>query len=250
MVHKVKETVLNALFPSNIICDICGVELDMTLKYSLCTSCYKAIRKINEEPFRCSCCDKPVERIHEQLESYYYKCKECQEKFSFYQCHRTFAHYEGTMKKILMAIKYHGKTHHISFLVDSLYAVVQREFSQVQFDGIVSVPIHFTRKLSRQFNQAELLADALSEKMKVKHFKALKRVKRTKRLKLLSRQERKNVLKNAILLKSAYKNQILGKNILIIDDIYTTGVTVNSCAQVLYENGVSNSYVLTVATGY
>lgn len=240
---------MSILYPENLTCVVCQCELAKSVSTGCCERCFGTIEKIDYLGLTCKQCGKPVVASEEALEPYFYKCKPCQEQFSFLTAHRSYALYEGAIKKMLMDIKYHDKTHALNFLGQCLKVVFDTTFEGVEIDYVVWVPIHFTRRMKRQYNQAELLAKSFSKLEGLTCLPALKRVKRTKRLKLLSREERKVSLHRAISIKPEYKKQILGKNILIIDDIYTTGVTLNTCASVLYECGAEKLYALTVATG-
>lgn len=237
------------LYPDHLTCIVCQSELGKGEATGCCETCLSTIQSIDYKTLTCKQCGKPVMASVEALKPYFYKCKPCQEQFSFLKAHRSYALYEGAIKKMLMDIKYHDKTQALKFLAQSLKGVYDGELKDAQIDYVVCVPIHFTRRLKRQYNQAELLAKAFSPLVGLGYIPALKRIKRTKRLKLLSRDERKVSLHRAISIKSEYKNKIMGKNILIIDDIYTTGATLNTCASVLYECGAANLYALTVATG-
>lgn len=238
------------LYPSYNFCTVCLSELDASKKMTLCDGCIKEVKKITDFENRCMVCGKPVLEAFEALLPYRYKCKACQEQFSFLKAHRTYALYEGPIKKMLMDLKYHDRTHHLAFLVETLCETIENQYKGIHFDLITCVPIHWTRLLKRQYNQAALLAKMLSKRTNIPYAPLLSRNKRTKRLKLLTREERKSIIHGVISLKTAYKNHIRGKNILIIDDIYTTGATLNECARVFYEKEAAGIYALTVATGH
>lgn len=241
---------IDVLYPKHNFCTVCQSELDASKKMTLCETCIKEVKKITDFENRCMVCGKPVLEAFEELLPYRYKCKPCQEQFAFIKAHRTYALYEGPIKKMLMDLKYHDRTHHLYFLVEALCETIESQYEGLRFDLITCVPIHWTRLLKRQYNQAALLAKMLSKRINIPYEPLLRRTKRTKRLKLLTREERKNIIQGVILVKSAYKNRIRGKNILIIDDIYTTGATLNECAKAFYEEEAAGIYALTVATGH
>lgn len=237
---------LSFLWPDFVTCAICDVELDAREEKHLCETCEKGVERI--EGHLCATCGRPVEGSLEALSPYGYKCKSCQEQFSYIARHRSFAHYEGSVKKMLMAIKYAGKRYHLAYIHGALNEVLAKEFAFDAIDYVMPVPVHFTRLLSRGFNQSALIAKGLGDSRQ--YLDGFKRIKKTKRLKNLSRDERQMVLKDAIILKSVFRSSVLGKNILIVDDIYTTGATLNACAKTLYEAGAKNVYAMTFAMGY
>lgn len=236
------------IWPNYLTCNSCEKELDASRKKFLCDACEEAIDLV-EGPL-CSACSKPVAPVYDQLRPYGYKCKACQENFTFVTKHAAYSHYEGPMKQILMALKYKGKTHHVPYLATCLAKAHDRHFKDTPIDFVVPVPIHAKRQRQRGYNQAALLAETLCKNHSaLAYADMLDRIKATPKMKKLTRDQRILTLKDAIELKIAYNNAIKGKNILIVDDIYTTGTTLNACAKVLYEAGADRIYGLTLATG-
>ncbi|MDE7045569.1 MAG: ComF family protein, partial [Acetatifactor sp.] len=114
-------------------------------------------------------------------------------------------------------------------------------------DALIPVPVHPSRKRRRGYNQAELIARRLSELSGIPMEAALiRRVKKTRPLKGLSNSERQNNLKRAFKIDI---NDVKLNTIVIIDDIYTTGATIDSMAQVLKEKGVKKIYFMALAVG-
>ena len=112
---------------------------------------------------------------------------------------------------------------------------------------LVPVPCSAQRIRKRGYNQAAVLAEKLSEIVRIPVDKeALKRSKDTKALRTMSASERQNNLKRAF---HAYGNSVRLKSIMLIDDIYTTGATVDACAQALLEAGAKEVSFLTFAIG-
>lgn len=104
-----------------------------------------------------------------------------------------------------------------------------------QVDGIVPVPLHPTKKRKRGYNQSDLIAEALSKKMKLPVFsKLLIRVKNTSALALLGESERKREVRNAFEINS--KRQTHPLHLLLVDDVLTTGATLTACATALLSN--------------
>ncbi|MFC1780234.1 ComF family protein [Patescibacteria group bacterium] len=117
---------------------------------------------------------------------------------------------------------------------------------------ITFIPLNPWRKRSRGFNQAELLAVKLSKCQDVKCVKLLKRVRNTRKQVGLKRAERLNNLKEAFALNEKTAKQLTAKQkskVIIVDDVMTTGATLEECAKVLKKAGIKEVYGLVVARG-
>lgn len=115
-----------------------------------------------------------------------------------------------------------------------------------KFDMIIPVPLYKDKKLKRGYNQTELIAKNLSKKINVKCFAdILIKSKQNKTQSLLSREERIENIKDVFEIKNPQK--ILGKNIILIDDIFTTGITVQMCSKLLKKSGAKSICVLVIA---
>ncbi len=117
---------------------------------------------------------------------------------------------------------------------------------QGHIDYIVPVPLHFSKKLKRGFNQSEILAKEISDMSHIEYYpKLLAKARKTQAQSNLHRDERQNNLIGAFTVIN--KTAVLNKNILIIDDIYTTGSTINEVSKTLFEAGAGEIYSLTLA---
>ena len=113
-----------------------------------------------------------------------------------------------------------------------------------EYDLIIPVPISKERLKEREFNQTEVLCNEIIKSGKVRN-DILSRIKDTPHQTGLSRENRESNLKDSFVVND--KKQIKGKKILIIDDIYTTGSTINECANVLIKNGAKSIIALCLA---
>jgi ComF family protein len=122
-----------------------------------------------------------------------------------------------------------------------------KKIKEWEIEQIIPVPLHWKRKRRRGYNQAEILAKCLGKKMGIRvETKAVRRAHNTKPQKALSHRERKQNLAHAFCVNPKWKP---ARNILIVDDIYTTGNTIETIARVLREKGVKKVFFLTISIG-
>lgn len=164
---------------------------------------------------------------------------------------------EGPTREIIHHFKYNSVTE----LADYLVPFMSITFSQnkIPIDIITFAPLHYRRLAERGYNQAEILAEGLGESCKLPVTKLLVKTKKTERQVVLKGAKRRKNLKGVFKLTKSLRAPLAGgekqsivlkgKNILIIDDISTTGATLNECAKVLKEAGAKKVWGLVVAKG-
>lgn len=228
-------TFKNALFVKNIKCIVCKAELEEPNKYCMCEKC------ISKLPFNnghiCYKCGTSIVGSG----SYCLSCKDTQKDYEFA---RAPFIYSGAIKTLIYRLKYSsGK-----YLAPYLSEFILSEFIKTdwQIDLVVPVPLYIKREKRRGFNQAELLSVTFNSVLNLPISKDnLVRVKNTPTQTKLTKKERKTNLHKAfkVLDKKEFKN----KNILLIDDVFTTGATNDECSKALIAAGAKNIYVLTLA---
>ena len=129
----------------------------------------------------------------------------------------------------------------------SLIIKEKLELENIKFDYILFVPLHKKRLKERGFNQAEKIAIDLGKIMDIPVVDNISRRCNTKKLYKLGKQDRINELKNAFIIKNN-RVDLKNKNVLLVDDIFTTGSTVNEISKVLKINGVNKVFVTTFLT--
>jgi ComF family protein len=154
---------------------------------------------------------------------------------------------EGTLQELIHQLKYNNKFRIGNFL-GSLLAKEKKEILQSwNADLIIPIPLFHLKKVERGYNQADYIAKGLSKQLKIKFSTSVsKRVKNTISQTKLTSLERKNNMQNAFKIKRP--KLLIGKNIIIVDDVITTGTTVLELAKILKENGAAKVYSLSVAT--
>ncbi len=112
---------------------------------------------------------------------------------------------------------------------------------------IVPVPLHPARKRERRYNQSEILAEEVSKITGIETLNILKRTKNTKTQTELSPTERRKNVKNAFCVRKTYKKTISNKRVLLIDDVMTTGATLDECSKILLKEGAIETYGVVIA---
>ena len=155
--------------------------------------------------------------------------------------------YNGAARQMMMAFKYEGKQEFKDFLSFAAADRLGGWIRSLRADALVPVPVHPAKKRDRGYNQAELLAKELSAYVNIPVKDILLRKKETNASKELGIKGRVLNLKDAFALACAVP---AGKRFLLVDDILTTGVTLESCAEILlYEGKAEAVYVLSICSG-
>lgn len=225
---------IDAVFPHR--CPVCDSAMEP--EEILCPECAARIRPITGDTCRkCGKVLSDTDRLY---------CYDCSRKIHFYD--RGFAVFEyADIKQSLYRFKYSGRAEYAGFYAYAADRFIGKELKKLALDAIVPIPIHRLRYVKRGYNQAYELACELSRRMDVPVEAGLvKRRKNTVPLKKLSEEERKNNLKNAFII---VPNVVKLKRILLVDDIYTTGSTIDAVSLLLKDAGVREVYFLTVAVG-
>ncbi len=239
--EKLRDGVLEAIFPSNIYCIRCGSLIDSTRTYALCDDCVRKLHWITGRS--CEKCGKALPDVYRGTRCY--DCMTLQHSFTKgYSC-LTYGLYE---REILMDLKYNGKGYLAMKLGDMMYDRMMCE--DLKPDVIIPVPTGRQREKKRGYNQAELLAKRLGKRWSVDvDTVSLCRKKETKPLRSLTPAEREAALADAFGVEKNCRHRIEGKTILLIDDIYTTGATADACSRALLQAGAKDVYFLSLASG-
>lgn len=207
-------------------CFICQEEIEPSLPAGLCLAC---LNKLEKYPPLSS--EVPLE------DTFYFK--------------RVWAacRYEGTAKEAVHLLKYKGKLILINQLSEIMikYALENMPISEIDF--IIPVPLHRLRLKEREFNQSEIFAAKLAKRFAITLMKNnLIRIRPTLPQTNLSKEERFKNVNNAFRLRS--NEPLKEKNILLVDDVFTTGSTADCCAKVLKKEGkVKEVNVFALAKG-
>ena len=153
---------------------------------------------------------------------------------------------KGMVLDVIHRYKYSRALWFENFLADLLIREAAPVLRNEKWDWIVPVPLHISKQREREFNQAERLAGQLSRATNVPiNKRLLRRVTATRTQTLLTRPERAENVRKAFALRES-RRKLNGERIILLDDVFTTGATVSTCAKSLIDAGTGSVFVLTV----
>jgi ComF family protein len=159
---------------------------------------------------------------------------------------------EGVVRKSIHDFKYEGRFYWVKVLTQWLEEGFNAWAGSEPWDALVPVPLHVLRLRERGFNQARELARTLGQRVSLPCWDVLVRNKETTSQTYLERHQRLRNMRKAFHLKQPDwwgRFDVEGKNLLIIDDVFTTGATTDACARVLRKHGAARVAALTIARG-
>ena len=224
--------IIDLIFPK--ICLGCNCKLSREQTF-LCSECETSLEFLTGNI--CEICGSIKEAN---------RCKTCETNtFSFDKACSVF-HFNKVVQNLIHELKYSEMTKIAKYLGEFAVEYLSKFEPFKNVDIIIPVPLHKVKKRTRGFNQAEFFTKEIAEKMNWKHIPDLVlRKKFTKTQTKLKRNQRQINVSNAFLLNPKF--DVVHKNILIVDDVFTTGSTVNAISKLLKNNAVSKIYVLTIA---
>ncbi len=207
-------------------------------------------------PF-CKCCGMPFQIVEDGVETVEegerdesvqtgQLCGPCLSKPKAFSRARSIFVYDDVSRGLILAFKHGDHTHLTATFTPLLGRAGAELFAQA--DLVVAVPLHWTRLIRRRYNQAALLARSLGLKEKIRfepHL--LKRIRATPPQGHKSARDRHENVHKAFVVPAKEVNKLNGKTVLLVDDVYTTGATLEECAQTLIDAGARQVDVLTLA---
>ena len=226
--------VLQLLYP--LRCPVCD-RIVKPAGEQICLECLGRL-KILTPPW-CMRCGKKLKQEGEY-------CADCRRKEHVFRRGRALYEYESAAMPIYR-FKYGGRREYAEYFGAQMAEYLGEFIRNIQPEGLIPIPLHRKRKAVRGYNQAELLARALGRHLDVPVYTGfLVREKNTSPLKYENPQERQNNLKKAF---NIARNDVKLERVIIIDDIYTTGSTMDEAARTLQAAGVREVYFLALACG-
>ncbi len=226
---------IDYLFPP--ICPVCN-EIVSGGKDGICPACEMRLPYIGSS--YCMKCGKPVEEDEEF-------CLDCLKCTHEYDEGRAALVYDELTSKSIYRFKYNNKREFAKVYGRIIEDRLGSKIKSWNADVMIPVPVHKSKMKKRGYNQAELIADELSKRLKIPVCSDLVvRNTATAVQKELSAKARQNNLKKAF---NVTRNDVKYKTVLIVDDIYTTGATVDAMARCLKGVGIQNVYFVSLCIG-
>lgn len=230
------EWLIDCLFPKR--CPVCK-DVVIPKESGICPACRKKWKPILEP--RCKKCGRVVEEAEQEY------CFDCSHSPKSFQQAITLLDYSVPwVKDMIMQVKYYNRRQYLDYPCKELARQYRETINRWNADAIIPVPLHPSRKRKRGFNQAEEIAARLEKEWNIPmDCHILMRTKKTAPQKELSNKQRLKNLEQAFEAGDG-KNY---KNVILADDIYTTGSTAEACTRVLNGAGIHGVYVVTIAAG-
>lgn len=225
------EKVLKILFPES--CPVCGKPSTGHNTAPICSGCWEGI--LQYKGAVCLKCGKPL------VSDASITCGDCLKEEPAFKWARSFGIYDGALKKAINLFKYYGIKRLSKPLSELMFKI-----KMPAVDVVVPVPLSKKKLKQREFNHAALLAKYISIYLGTRvTLNCLVKIKETMPQVGLSAKERGKNVRNAFVAKN--NEFIKGKNILLVDDVLTTGATIRECSKSLKSAGAGEIYAITLA---
>lgn len=235
MIKKLALSFLNVIFPKS--CLICNKIISGG---SFCVEDWNKLHFLQKPA--CDICFQPFEfEVEDQT-----ICGKCAQNRPEYFKALAVLNYDESSRTLITKFKYFDQTNLAKYFAELMFKQAKEILPNIDF--IAPIPLHKFRIINRKYNQSALLAkniSGLSDKKVI--LDLLIRTKNNKPQASLNQKMRRKNVAGIFKVKEKYLEEIRGKNILLIDDVITTGATVESCCKVLKKCGVARIYVLTLA---
>lgn len=241
VMRNMKERILEILFPSR--CPICDSILPLPhieeKDNRICKRCEKDVFYI-KEPI-CKTCGRMISIETKE------QCSDCEEKKHLFEQGKAAFLYQGEMKKSLYRFKYANRKEYANFYGEQIARQYGDWILKIEPQVLIPIPLHKKRFRKRGYNQAYEVAKVIGGCLNIAvDSEIMQRKKNTIAQKQLSMQERKKNLNNAFFIA---QNNVKYNCIILIDDIYTTGSTIDEASLVLKRAGVKNIYFICISIG-
>lgn len=234
------DSALALIYPQT--CAVCGGSVESRAFGVACEKCWLQTRLFSGTETLCWKCGLPSRGTLPEEKRELVRCRRCDD--DAFTAARACGVYEGALRASVLSLK---RERHMGRRLRELMVETQARYPLSEATGIVPVPLHPKREKARGFNQAALVARELSEAAGLPLDETgLVRTQHSKRHRAgMDWKGRRDTVEDAF--QVLYPALIAGERILLVDDVFTTGATVSSCAKSLRDAGVAEVYVLTIA---
>ncbi len=207
-------------------CLICGRETGFS--YPICNACFEALSRVSP-PLN--------DKTGRPLKSGY----SSELELNYFEKNRSYCIYDDLAAKIVKEFKYNGHFRIANAIAEKILTLID-----IGADAVVPVPAPVTSVIARGYNQSSLIASRVAKALNIQYLSPLKSLKRERQAGKIFQERIKNV-KNTVIPKKSYESSVKGKTLLLIDDVFTTGSTLNEVSKVLIFMGAKKIYSFTFA---
>ena len=237
------DALLTVAYPQE--CRVCGGSVEQRSLGVACEKCWQSTRVFTATEticWKCGALSPGIELSPEVKRDV--RCRRCNEQA--FTAARAAGLYEKALRQSVLELK--RRPHCASYLIQLLVDVAKREPLQ-EATRIIPVPLHEKRARERGFNQAAVIAEVLAKKLRLPLDEtSVFRVRGSEKYRAgLDPKGRRDTVADAFVVRRPHL--VEGETVLLVDDVFTTGATVNACAEALKASGSRNILVLTVARG-
>lgn len=231
----------SVLFPAG--CRLCEELLTTSRRLPICDDCLSSFQEIRSG--NCDLCGMPATFDPEFPKEISF-CADCQRHRFGFQLARSYGIYEGALARAILLLKHEQIEPLGKWFADRLAAVVQGNRERMAADMIVPVPLHRQRARERGYNQVDLFGKPLAKRLRLPYRPVLLVRSRPRPEKhLLRHDERWEAVRGAFAIREGRRVDNL--RILLLDDVMTTGATLDACSRALSEAGAKSVLGLTIA---
>lgn len=229
------ETAVSFVFPRR--CPVCDGVIQ--IGSYICEDCKKKVKHVAEPV--CKKCGKPLDDSRQEY------CRDCTTRRHFFKQGKAVFVYQKEMKLSMYRFKYSNKREYAAYYAKEAAALYEGWIRRCGIEALVPIPMYRWKKRLRGYNQAETFAGRLGKELDIPaEYRMVKRIRNTTPQKELNDRQRKDNLKGAFQLTG---NIVKYSKILLVDDIYTTGSTMDAVAELFLQAGVAEVYFICICIG-
>ena len=233
------QILLDIVYPQ--FCAVCGRKTSGAHGRPVCPACLKLTTPL-AAPL-CQRCGMPLRQLTDATAA---GCRNCRRVRLFFDRAISVFEYNPVMKIIIHQLKYRRKTALADPLAERMTGFLANHLPLARIDMVTCVPLHPRRRRTRGFNQSHLLGKHMADRLNLPYQESvLRRIRQSKVQAVSSYEQRRDNIADAFRLSDP--QAVSGKTVLLVDDVLTTGATLNECSRVLKAAGATHVFVATLA---
>jgi competence protein ComFC len=241
LLGEISDAVVSVFFPSG--CRICDRLLTSASRVPICEECLSSFEPMPDVV--CEICGRALPGLTRK-ESEQLLCPACHDKTYAFERARSFAIYQHAVVRAILLLKFEQIEPLGAWFAERLAELVKAGGEAMTADVVVPVPLHPTRERERGYNQAALLSKPLAKRLRLPHKAVLlMRTRARPDKQVLSLEERWESVRGAFATRPG--SQVDNLRVLLVDDVLTTGATLDACSRALRDAGAKSVLGLTVA---